>query len=118
MQGHVIEKQQQEWSWFDGEFWQDWIGDVLTWRLIKLWLVVMLAYDILYDPKKRRAYDSVDPKFDDIVPTQSSANKENFYEVFGPVFRENARWSVRQPVPQLGDENSTITDVDAFYAFW
>lgn len=34
-----------------------------------------------------------------------------FYETFAPVFRKNARWSTRFPVPELGDEKTEMTKV-------
>lgn len=52
----------------------------------------LLANDILSNTKRRRAYDSVDPTFDDAIPTLASA--DNFFEVFAPVFEENARSEV------------------------
>ncbi|KAJ1161687.1 hypothetical protein NDU88_002169 [Pleurodeles waltl] len=75
------------------------------------------AYEILSDPVKRRAFNSIDPTFDNSVPSKSEA-KENFFEVFSPVFERNARWSKQKHVPKLGDMSSSFEDVDAFYSFW
>uniref|UniRef100_H2ZV09 DnaJ homolog subfamily C member 2 n=2 Tax=Latimeria chalumnae TaxID=7897 RepID=H2ZV09_LATCH len=75
------------------------------------------AYEILSDPIKRRAFDSVDPTFDNSVPSKSEA-KDNFFETFSPVFERNARWSNKKNVPKMGDMNSSFEDVDAFYSFW
>jgi len=46
------------------------------------------------------------------------SHRENFYEIFGPVFERNCRWSNDRDVPFLGDEWSTIDEVDKFYNFW
>ena len=76
------------------------------------------AFDTLTDPIKRRSFDSVDPTFNDDVPSLSEKSKNNFYQVFGRAFTENSRWSIKKPVPNLGDENSSFDDVNDFYSFW
>ncbi|KAF8106558.1 hypothetical protein N665_0137s0012 [Sinapis alba] len=73
------------------------------------------AYEVLMDPIKRRIFDSTD-EFDDEVPTDCSP--QDFFKVFGPAFKRNGRWSVNQRIPDLGDENTKLKDVDKFYNFW
>ncbi|XP_021901168.1 dnaJ homolog subfamily C member 2-like, partial [Carica papaya] len=77
--------------------------------------LIQEAYEVLIDPIKRRIYDSSD-EFDDEVPTDCTP--QDFFKVFGPAFMRNGRWSVNQPVPTLGDESTSLKQVDAFYNFW
>lgn len=76
------------------------------------------AWETLGTSVKRRSYDSVDPLFDDAVPPQNAKCKENFFEVFKPVFMENARWSNKKRVPDIGEENASWDEVNRFYSFW
>ncbi|KAI3703527.1 hypothetical protein L1987_73667 [Smallanthus sonchifolius] len=73
------------------------------------------AYEVLMDPTRRRIYDSTD-EFDDEIPTDCSP--QDFFKVFGPAFMRNGRWSVSQPIPSLGDDNTPLKEVDGFYDFW
>ncbi|CAH2275729.1 dnaJ homolog subfamily C member 2 [Pelobates cultripes] len=75
------------------------------------------AYEILSDPLKRRAFNSIDPTFDNSIPSKNEG-RDNFFEVFNPVFDRNSRWSNTKNVPKLGDMKTSIEDVDSFYSFW
>lgn len=78
---------------------------------------IQKAYDTLCDIKRRRAYDSTD-EFDDSIPSEKLADRAEFFKLFLPYFERNARWSIVQPAPHLGDLNTPYPKVKAFYDFW
>lgn len=81
-------------------------------------LLIQEAFDIISDPVKKRRYEST-IKFDDTIPSDlRKGYADNFFEVFRPVFKRNARWSEKPRVPELGDEDTPIETVKAFYHFW
>eukprot|EP00931_Biecheleriopsis_adriatica_P101042 TRINITY_DN76267_c0_g1_i1.p1 TRINITY_DN76267_c0_g1~~TRINITY_DN76267_c0_g1_i1.p1 ORF type:complete len:622 (+),score=230.19 TRINITY_DN76267_c0_g1_i1:85-1950(+) len=82
----------------------------------KHFIKIQEAYEILSDMAKRRQYDST-LDFDDSFPEEVN-EKIGFFETFAPVFRRNARWSNRFPVPELGDDKTDLAKVHKFYDFW
>ncbi|KAF5394739.1 hypothetical protein PHET_10393 [Paragonimus heterotremus] len=79
---------------------------------------ITIAYDILGNPAKRHAYDSIDPiAVDDSVPTLAEI-KADYFGTLREFFARKARWSKKQPVPCLGSPGTHIEDVHAFYDFW
>ena len=82
----------------------------------KKWLRVKEAYETLLDPEKRKKYDSTFD-FDDEIP-EPKIPESKFYKEFGPCFLKNSIWSVRKPIPKLGDKNTPIEKLKKFYQFW
>ncbi|XP_066142415.1 dnaJ homolog subfamily C member 2 [Euwallacea fornicatus] len=78
---------------------------------------ITMAYETLGNIQKRRAYDSIDPEFDNNLPCGSEL-KNDFYKVFSYYFKLNSRWSERAKVPELGLESATRQEVEKFYSFW
>lgn len=74
------------------------------------------AYNLLTDLQKRRKYDSLG-EFDEWVPTTLNEGQD-FFEVFEPVFKKEARWSEQKPVPSLGNAATSYEKVRSFYEFW
>lgn len=73
------------------------------------------AYELLSDKDKRIQYDTL-LDFDDGLPKFKPG--QDFFEVFGEVFRRNARFSTRRPVPDLGAQEAKPEEVKKFYDFW
>ncbi|CAK9441012.1 uncharacterized protein LODBEIA_P48810 [Lodderomyces beijingensis] len=78
--------------------------------------IIQKAFEVMLDPVKRKQYDSVDTNNDPKPPSPKS--KYDFFEVWGPVFESEARFSTKQPVPLLGSPQATKEEVEAFYTFW
>jgi len=71
------------------------------------------------DPVRKIKYDSALP-FDDKIPllTEIKLNGDNFFELYEPTFKRNARFSIVKPVPSIGDMNTPMDQVYIFYTFW
>lgn len=80
---------------------------------------VQVAYEVLSDEEKRRGYDS-QFDFDDSIPSghETMRDEDYFYNLYGPVFERNARFSTTKPVPLLGEPEDDEATVKAMYNFW
>ncbi|PKY05670.1 ribosome associated DnaJ chaperone Zuotin [Aspergillus campestris IBT 28561] len=79
---------------------------------------IQIAAELLQDPVRRRQFDSVDEACEVDPPSKKEVQKGNFFKLWRPVLKAEGRFSRVQPVPELGDENSTQEHVENFYNFW
>lgn len=78
--------------------------------------IIQKSFETLTDKNKRIQYDSCDFVADVEQPKKGS--KYDFFEAWGPVFKSEARFSKKQPVPELGTPEDDQKTVEQFYSFW
>ncbi|CAE7675923.1 Dnajc2 [Symbiodinium necroappetens] len=79
--------------------------------------LIQEAYEYISDRDNKQVYDSTLP-FNDNLPTQEDVSRCGFFQALAPAFRRNAKWSERQPVPDLGGPHTPLESVHAFYNWW
>jgi DnaJ family protein C protein 2 len=88
-----------------------------------VFLKIQDAFSVLSNESKRRAYDSQLP-FDESIPTEERVDKAlakgpaKYFKLFDTVFKRNARFAVKKPVPEIGDMETPMSDVYRFYDYW
>jgi DnaJ family protein C protein 2 len=78
------------------------------------------AWELLGDETRRRQFDSID-YFNDSTPLtykERPDDPDRFYRLFGNYFSRQGKFSMTRPVPQLGDADTPVEEVQAFYHFW
>ncbi|KAJ5375929.1 hypothetical protein N7509_012815 [Penicillium cosmopolitanum] len=78
---------------------------------------IQKATELMLDPVRRRQFDSVDEAAEMDPPSKKQLAK-GYFKAWAPVFHAEGRFSNKQPVPQLGNDDSTQEEVESFYNFW
>ena len=96
------------------------------------YIAIQKAFNTLMDSTMRLEYDSI-VDFDENIPSGQETISQHaskalggngkvsgtcFYELYGPVFLRNARFSKIVPVPSFGDATADIHQVLDFYNFY
>ena len=98
----------------------DKIGENITESDKEIWLKIQNAYETLIDKDKRKRYDSSLP-FNDVIPSEADIidiTIEAFYALFEPVFKRNALFAKKKPVPNIGEDSTPLDVVFKFYKYW
>jgi DnaJ family protein C protein 2 len=98
----------------------DKMGESYTETDNEVWLKIQNAYETLIDKEKRKRYDSSLP-FNDSIPNEADIidlSEGAFYDLFEPVFRRNALFAKKKPVPNMGDPSMPMEQVYKFYKYW
>lgn len=82
----------------------------------EVFLIINRAYNTLADPVKRAKFDSI--FFDEEIPEDRVYDPEEFFIVFSDIFKKNANFSIKKPVPMLGSIADEKEEVEIFYRFW
>lgn len=84
-----------------------------------VFLAIKKAFEILGDEHHRREFDSRFD-FDDSIPSgkETFETDEEYFDLYRPVFRRNARFANVTPVPDIGDASTPMDEVEAFYSYW
>jgi DnaJ family protein C protein 2 len=62
--------------------------------------------------------------FDDKIPSDEQIEKaltkgpERYLKMYDKVFKRNARFAVQKPVPEIGDMETPLDQVNKFYEYW
>lgn len=88
-----------------------------------IFLKIQEAHTVLSNDDKRKAYDS-QLDFDETIPTETETREaskrgtEAFCALYDPVFKTNARFALKKPVPSIGGLDTNISAVQKFYEYW